>query len=68
MNEILFRAKISLRSLNRCVSEEQLDLFQFPTRGAAQLRACAAKIVGRDSGDASGGGVRPKELPNHLLA
>jgi hypothetical protein len=37
--EVLFRAKIALRSLHGCVAQEQLDLLQFATRSPAHLRA-----------------------------
>ena len=42
------QASSGLQQLGLSVAEQQLDLLKFPTRGPAQLRAGAAKIVGRD--------------------
>ena len=35
MNQVLFRAEIAFRRLNRCVAEEQLDLLKLATAGTA---------------------------------
>jgi hypothetical protein len=43
--ESLFAAQVTLGSLNRCVAEQELDLFQFSTRQMAQPGAGAAQIV-----------------------
>jgi hypothetical protein len=41
----LFTTEVSLSSLNRNVSEKELDLLQFPTAGVTELRARAAKVM-----------------------
>ena len=52
MNEILLGAEVTLGSLNRGVAKEQLDLFQFTTRGPAQLRARPPEVVGSNARNA----------------
>jgi hypothetical protein len=42
MNQILLCAQVPLGRLNRCVTQEQLDLLKFAASGAAQLGARAA--------------------------
>src|ERR1035438_2396980 len=38
MSEILFAAEIAFRSLDRCVSEQELNLLKLTTAGVAELR------------------------------
>jgi hypothetical protein len=51
VDQILFRAKMSLSRLDGCVAQQQLDLLKFAATGAAQLRAGSAKVMGRNAGD-----------------
>jgi hypothetical protein len=44
MNKILFRAQIPFRRLHRCVAQQQLNLLQLATGGAAHLRATATTM------------------------
>jgi hypothetical protein len=68
MDQILLRSQVPLRGLHGRMPQEQLDLFQLPAGGPAQLRACATKVVGRDSSDAGGFRVALEQLPDDLLA
>src|ERR1700686_1218183 len=45
MSEILFAAEIAFRSLDRCVSKQELNLLQLPTAAVAQLRAGSPQIM-----------------------
>ena len=45
MAELLFAPEISLGSLNRRMTQEELDLLQFPSRQMAESRTCTAEIV-----------------------
>ena len=45
MSEILFAAKIAFRCLNRCVSQQKLNLLNLATSVVAQLRTSSAQIV-----------------------
>jgi hypothetical protein len=49
---VLLCAEVALCRLDRCVTEQQLDLLKLGARRAAQLRASATKVMGRDAGDA----------------
>ena len=42
MPEILFAAEIAFRRLDRCMSQQELNLLQFTTTVVTQLRACPA--------------------------
>jgi hypothetical protein len=49
MNQVLLRAEISFGGLNRSMPEKQLDLFQLPAGGPAQLGAGATTVMRRDA-------------------
>ena len=49
-------------------AEQHLDLLKLAATGAAQLRACAAEIMGGDTGNSCCLGVRFDKLPDDLLA
>jgi hypothetical protein len=51
---ILLGAKIALGRLYGGVAQQQLDLLKLATRGTAELRACAPKVMGSDTRDANG--------------
>jgi hypothetical protein len=68
VSEILFRAKIPLGRLDGSVAEQHLYLLQFAGGGAAQLRACASKVVRRNAGNTDLGGIASEHLPNDLFA
>jgi hypothetical protein len=62
MVQPLFAPEISLGSLNRRMSQKELDLLQFSSRQMAESRTCTAEIVRReslDSGRAPRRGSRP---------
>ena len=46
MPEILFAAEIAFRSLDRCVSEQELNLLKLTTAGVAKLRTRPAEVMG----------------------
>ncbi len=46
--QILLGTEITLRSYNRCMTQEKLDLLKFSPVGVAQLGASAAQIVRRN--------------------
>jgi len=50
------------------VTKQQLDLLKLAAGGAAQLCACATKVVRRKSRDADPGGVLALHLPDDLFA
>jgi len=68
MNEILFRAEVSLRRLHRSMAEQHLDLLKFAAGRPAQLRASASQIVRRDTWDADFSRLQPEHLPDDLFA
>jgi hypothetical protein len=45
MPEILFAAEIAFRSLDRCVSEQELNLLKLTTAGVAKLRTRPAEVM-----------------------
>jgi hypothetical protein len=50
------------------VTQQELDLLKFAASRSAERGACAAQIVGRDSGDANRGGILFEHLPDDLLS
>lgn len=48
-----------VRSLNGCVSEQELDLFQFTAGGVTQARAGSPEVVGCQLGDSGEGRAGP---------
>jgi hypothetical protein len=46
MSQLLFAAEISLGSLNRRMTEEELDLLPFSSRQMAESRTCSTQIMG----------------------
>jgi hypothetical protein len=53
MPEFLFAAQVSFSCLNRDVTQEKLDLFQFTTCKMAQTRTCPTKVMGSQVQDSS---------------
>jgi hypothetical protein len=45
MPEILFAAQIAFRGLNRCVTEQELNLFNLSTSVVAQFRTSSPQIM-----------------------
>ena len=68
VHEILLRAKIPFRRLDRSVSQQQLDLLKLPTTGAAEFGASTSEIVRGDARNTGCDSVRLDELPDNLLA
>src|SRR5579871_2969596 len=68
VEQILFRAKIAFRRLDRGVSQEQLDLLKLPAAGSTQLGAGSAEVMGRDPRNTGSLRVRFDELPDDFLA
>jgi hypothetical protein len=68
VRQILPSAQIPLGGLNRCMTEEQLDLLKLAAGRAAQLRAGTSQVMGCDSGDANLGCIAPEHLPDDLFA
>ena len=66
MHEVLLRAQVPFRCLDRCVPKEQLDLLQFAAGGPAELRGSPSAIMRRDARDASSRRVWPEHLPDVL--
>ena len=48
MPEILFAAEIALRGLDRCMSEQELNLLKLTAAVMAQLRTRSSQIMRRD--------------------
>ena len=66
VNQILLGIEVSLNRLNRRVAKTQLDRYKFASPGAAQLGACAAEVIGRDTRNA-GNLCITFELPDDFL-
>ena len=45
MSKILFAAKIVFRGLDRCMSEQELNLLKLPASIMAELRTSPAQVV-----------------------
>jgi hypothetical protein len=52
MDKILTRAQIPFGGLEGRMAQQKLDLIKLAAGGAAQLRARAVKVVGRDARNA----------------
>jgi hypothetical protein len=48
VRKVLAGAEVALRRLNGRVAEEELDLFELASRGAAELRTRTTEVVGGD--------------------
>ena len=68
MHQILLRPEVSLRCLNRSMTEQQLDVLQFSARCPAELGASPSRVARRDPRHAGSFCVPPEELPDDLLA
>src|SRR5262245_49187964 len=62
----LLASEIALRRLDREVSEEKLDLVEFPAGQMAQSRARAPKIVRRQLVDVGAGSGSADDIPQYL--
>src|SRR5436305_8506475 len=63
----LFATEITLGSLHRNMSEQELNLFQLTSGRMAQFRARTPQIVRRNSGKARFCGIQLDDVPNHAL-
>ena len=63
MPEFLFAAQVSFSCLNRDVTQEKLDLFQFTTCKMAQTRTCPTKVMGSQVQDSSTPSSGPDDMP-----
>jgi hypothetical protein len=50
MDQVLLGSQVPFGRLDRRVAEQHLDLLEFPTGGAAHLRAAAPQVPKRDAG------------------
>jgi hypothetical protein len=64
--QALLATKIAPSSLNRHMSEQELDLFEFTSRLVAEPGARPAEIVRGDRSEAAVGGGFPNDRPDHL--
>src|ERR1022692_1987001 len=64
--EILFASDVALSRLNGCVSQKELDLFQFATSGVTQTGARPPQIMRRERLDISSVCAGLHDVPNHL--
>jgi hypothetical protein len=67
VHEVLLRAQVPFRCLDRCVPKEQLDLLQFSAGGPAELRGSPSAVMRRDARDSGSLSVWPEHLPDHLF-
>jgi len=68
MDQILSRAEIPFRRLNRSVAQEKLNLLKLAAAGAAEFGASTAEVVWGDTRDPRRLGVGLDELPDDFLA
>ncbi len=67
MSEILFAAEIAFRRLDRCVSQQELNLFQLSSAVMTQLRTRPPQVVGCDVLQARSPTAGPDHVPHHIL-
>jgi hypothetical protein len=58
MDQILFRAKVSLGCLYGCVAQKKLDLLQLAARRPTQLCDCAATVMRGDPWNSGSRSIR----------
>jgi hypothetical protein len=68
MDQILLGSQVPLGRLDGGMSQEHLNLLKLAAGSAAQLGACAAQVVRRDTGNANRRRVLPEHPPDDLLA
>ena len=66
VSQLLLRPEITFCRLDRNVSQEKLNLFEFTTRYVAKPRACSSKIVRGERFDSGFRSRSLNHLPNHL--
>jgi hypothetical protein len=66
--ESLFAAQVAFRRLYRNVSQQKLNLLQFPSSLMAQTGACPPEIVGREGRNLTGLCLLLHDTPNDLGA
>ena len=67
MPEILFAAKITFRCLNRCVSQQKLNLLNLATSVVAQLRTSSAQVVWCNVVQTCLATATPDHIPHNVL-
>jgi hypothetical protein len=67
MPKILFAAKVMFRGLNRCMSEQELNLLKLPAPVVAQLRTSPAEVVRGNALQAHPLATASDYVPDHIL-
>jgi hypothetical protein len=67
VSKILFAAEITLRSLDRCVPQQELNLLKLTTAVVAQLRAGPPQVMRRNVLQASFLAAGSDHVPNDVL-
>src|ERR1019366_561041 len=67
MSKILFAAQIAFRRLDRCVSQQELNLFQLSSAVMTQLRTGPPQVVGCDVLQARSPTAGPDHVPHDIL-
>src|SRR5580704_12750481 len=67
MSEILFTAEITLRCLDRCMPQQELDLLQLATTCVAQFRAGSPQVMRRNMFQAHSLAATPDYVPHDIL-
>jgi hypothetical protein len=67
MSQILFAAEISLRSLDRCVPQQELNLLQLSSAVMTQLRTGPPQVVGCDVLQTRPLAARLYHVPDNIL-
>jgi len=67
MTEILFATEIAFRGLNRCMSEQKLNLLKLAATVMAQLRTSPAQIVWCNVIQTNSPAASPHHTPDNVL-
>src|SRR5687767_11690257 len=65
--QILFTSNVSFGGLNGRMSQQELDLLQFTTRGVAQASASSPEVVGSQGLDSNTGRTPLDDVPDDIL-
>ena len=67
VSEVLLAAEIAFRRLDRCVSQQELNLFQLASAVMTQLGTGPPQVVGCDMLQARSPTAGPDHVPHHIL-